>query len=110
SNNQVGKDQAQNIVRQWKDKLHLDVPLEVQESKLVRERLTNRDYSICVSDWIGDYNDPSTFTDMYLSTSDNNNAGWENTEYDRLAHEAAQTLDAQKRLRLLEKAERLFLQ
>ena len=54
--------------------LNLDVPLEVQESKLVRERLNKRDYSICVSDWIGDYNDPSTFTDMYLSNSDNNNA------------------------------------
>src|SRR5205814_7298653 len=65
--NQVGKDEAQNLVKQWKDNLHLEIPLEVQESKLVRERLTKKDYSICVSDWIGDYNDPSTFTDMYLS-------------------------------------------
>ena len=105
---QTGKDEAQNLVKQWKDKLNLDIPLECQESKLVRERLNKRDYSICVSDWIGDYGDPSTFTDMYLSNSDNNNAGWANAEYDKLLGDAAREIDAQKRLRLLEKAERIL--
>jgi len=105
---EIGKQQAQNLAKQWKDKLNLTIPLECQESKLVRERLTKHDYAICVSDWIGDYNDPSTFTDMYLSNSDNNNAGWANPQYDQLVHDAAREVDPQKRLRLLEKAEQIL--
>jgi oligopeptide transport system substrate-binding protein len=104
----TSKEMAQLLARQWKQKLNLDIPLENQETKTVRERLNNHDYSICVSDWIGDYNDPSTFTDMYLSNSDNNNCGWISAEYDRLCHDAAKEIDAQKRLRLLEKAEQIL--
>jgi oligopeptide transport system substrate-binding protein len=47
---------------------------------------------------------------MYLSNSDNNNAGWANDEYDRLLGEAVKEPDAQKRLRLLEKAESVLTQ
>jgi oligopeptide transport system substrate-binding protein len=33
----------------------------------------------------GDYVDPSTFLDVFLTDSGNNETGWSNAEYDRLA-------------------------
>src|SRR6185295_3220718 len=77
------KELAQNLSRQWKQRLNLDIPLESAEGKVRRERVNNKDYTLCTSDWYGDYNDPSTFTDKYRSNSDNNDSVWINKEFDR---------------------------
>ncbi len=105
---QTSKDEAQFLVSQWKEKLNLEIPLEAQENKIVRDRLHKQDFGICVSDWIGDYNDPSTFTDLFLSNSDNNNGKWASATYDDLVHKSVKELDAQKRLRILEQAENII--
>src|SRR5439155_6538673 len=103
------KEQAQNLTRQWSEKLGLRIPLESAEAKIRRQRVNDKDFSICNSDWIGDYGDPSTFTDMYQTNSDNNNSGWSNAAYDKLVFDAAREADVQKRLRFLEKAESILL-
>jgi oligopeptide transport system substrate-binding protein len=103
------KEVAQNLTRQWNEKLGLRIPLEAAEGKIRRQRVNDKDFSICVSDWIGDYGDPSTFTDMYQTHSDNNNSGWGNPEYDQLVQDAAREPDEQKRLRMIEKAESILL-
>lgn len=105
----TSKELAQNLSRQWKQRLNLDIPLESAEGKVRRERVNNKDYTLCTSDWYGDYADPSTFTDKYRSNSDNNDSVWINKEFDRLIFEATKEPDEQKRLRLLEKAETLLL-
>jgi oligopeptide transport system substrate-binding protein len=108
SGNATSKMLAENIVRQWKQNLNLDIPLEQVELKIANQQIKQKNYSIAVSDWIGDYDDPSTFTDKYLSTSVNNDSGWTRPQYDTLVHAAATEPDPQKRLRLLEKAERMI--
>ena len=62
----------------------------------------------CRASWTGDYNDPSTFTDKYLSNAVNNDSAWESPEFDALVHQAAREADQPKRLRLLEQAERMI--
>jgi oligopeptide transport system substrate-binding protein len=104
------KELAQNLTRQWKQKLNLDIPLESAELKVRRQRINDRDYTICSADWIGDYGDPSTFTDKYRSNSENNDSVWISKEYDRLVFEATKEADEQKRLRLLENAEKILLE
>lgn len=108
SETQAGREAAQNYVGQWKRNLGLDIPLEGLERKIARARLNDKDYTLAGSNWYGDYNDPSTFTDKYRSTSENNDAGWISPEYDGLLDAAAMEADEQKRLRILEKAERLL--
>ena len=99
---------SQNISNQWKANLGLDIPIEQQEAKIRRQRVNDKDFSLAIGDWIGDYQDPSTFTDKMLSTSANNDCGWINTEFDALCAAAAKESDPQKRYRLLEKANRLI--
>jgi oligopeptide transport system substrate-binding protein len=102
------KELAENYTRQWKQNLNVDMPLMQVESSTAKELLKQKDYAIAGSNWSGDYNDPSTFTDKYLSTSINNDSGWVNPEFDQLLKNATKEADAQKRLRILEKAERLI--
>jgi oligopeptide transport system substrate-binding protein len=60
--------------------------------------------------WGGDYLDPNTFLDMYVTNGENNNTGFSSAEYDRLIAEAANELDVKKRMALLERAERLLME
>src|SRR5437870_6547697 len=99
---------AQNISNQWKANLGLDIPIEQQESKIRRQRMNDKDFSIGIGDWIGDYQDPSTFTDKMRSTSANNESGWVDKDFDALLDAAAREADPQKRYRLLEKANRII--
>jgi oligopeptide transport system substrate-binding protein len=99
---------SQNIANQWRVNLGIDVPLEQIESKTGRQRVNDKDYSLSIGNWFGDYQDPSTFTDKYLSTSANNDSAWVNPEFDRLCAAATREADAEARYRLLERANRLI--
>ncbi len=101
-------DVAQIVRRQWQNNLGVDLELEGVEVKIFGERLHNKDYSIARASWIGDYNDPSTFTDKYLSVSENNDSAWNNAAYDNLCAEAAVETDPVKRLALFAQAEKML--
>lgn len=101
---------AQIVRRQWQEQLGIDVTLEGVEGKVFGERLHTQQYAIARASWIGDYNDVSTFTDKYLSVSENNDSKWSNATYDKLCHDAAIEPDAAKRLVMLAEAEALLLQ
>jgi oligopeptide transport system substrate-binding protein len=99
---------CQNIANQWRANLGINVPLEQQESKTAKDRLKDKNYSIATANWFGDYPDPSTFTDKYLSTAVNNDSGWNNREFDALCDQATREPDAVTRYDLLERANRLI--
>jgi oligopeptide transport system substrate-binding protein len=100
---------AQIVQHQWRNNLHLDFSLTSTELKILGDRLRTKDYAIARASWIGDYDDPSTFTDKYLSNSDNNDSGWLNPQYDSFCHDAAYERDPARRLKLLAQAENLLL-
>ncbi len=100
---------AENVRRQWLEKLGVDVKLEGIEIKMFRERLHNKDYAVARASWFGDYNDPSTFSDKYKSDSENNDSGWINPAYDELCKKADVEPDREKRLHYFEQAENILL-
>lgn len=102
-------DVAQLVRRQWLENLGVDVKLEGLEVKIFRQRLHTGDFAIARASWFGDYNDPSTYTDKYLSTSGNNDSSWKNAEYDSLCAQAAVEPDNAKRMVLFSKAEGILL-
>lgn len=105
----TSREMAQALARQWKQVLNIDMPLESLERKGLRQRVNDRDYTIIAANWIGDYGDPSTFTDKYRSNSENNDSVWINKGYDQLVFQATKEPDPAKRLRLLEQAEHILL-
>jgi oligopeptide transport system substrate-binding protein len=100
---------AEYVTKQWKDNLNLDIQMEGVEIAEFRERLHNKKYAIARASWYGDYNDLSTFTDKYLSTSDNNDTGWGDPKYDDLCTQATLEPDPIKRTALLQQAETILL-
>jgi oligopeptide transport system substrate-binding protein len=71
--------------------------------------MSKLDYDLMRSSWIGDYNDPNTFLDLFLSTGGNNRTGWRDEVYDQLIQAANATLERQPRFELLAKAEARLL-
>ena len=63
---------------------------------------------IARSGWFGDYNDPTTFLDMFIKGHQQNDGDYDNPEYNRLMKEASQTLDPKKRMELLTQAETIL--
>lgn len=72
----------------WKKNLGAEVSLQNQERKVVLDNINNGQYSVAFSRWLADYNDPSTFLNVFRSTSSENSAKYANEHYDRLLHQA----------------------
>ncbi len=66
-------------------------------------------YDISRSMWIGDFNDPNTFMDLFLSNNGNNRTGWTNAAYDSLMRQANQQIDLRRRADLLRRAETILV-
>lgn len=100
---------AQLIQAQWTRNLGIDVGLRNEEwnSYLASQRQLN--YAVSRSGWIGDYVDPNTFLDMFVSTSAMNQTGWANARYDELVAGAAREPDPKRRMQMLHDAEQILL-
>jgi len=111
-NNDVGQhgDIAQVIRREWQVNLGVDLSLEGTEIKVYGDHLHQHEFAVARASWYGDYDDPSTFTDVYKSTSENNNPSWKSPEYDALLKQAEMTTDINERLKILSRAENLLLE
>ena len=59
--------------------------------------------------WVGDYNDPDTFLNQFVTGSPQNNPSFSNTEYDALILEATKTTDNNLRFAAFAKAEKILL-
>ena len=100
---------AEAVQEMWRRDLGVEVKLLNQEYKVVlSERRAGR-YQILLSDWVGDYLDPTTFLELWRSDSGNNHTGWGSPEYDALLFTAARTTGAAERTAQLQKAEALML-
>ena len=100
---------AVELQSMWRETLGVNVNLVRQEWKVYLNSLSLLDYDIARSSWVGDYPDPNTFLDMFLTGGGNNRTGWSSPEYDRLIAESARELDPGKRLEILRQAEDLLI-
>ena len=100
---------AEAIQQMWKQKLNINVRLLNQDWKVYLASRRARDYQIARASWIGDYNDPNTFLDLWTSYSGNNHSGWSNEDYDQLIKQAGRTLDPHQRLEFFQQAETLLV-
>jgi ABC-type oligopeptide transport system substrate-binding subunit len=99
---------AEFLQRQWHDVLGVDIGLANQEWKTFLKKLHAMDYQLTRSGWIGDYVDPNTFLEMWVSGGGNNETGYANDDYDALITRASQERDAKTRARLLADAEAML--
>lgn len=104
------RDIAEVIADAWAKNLGIRAKLSNQEWKVYLDTQSSLDYDVSRSAWIGDYADPNTFIDLFLSGGDNNKTGWSNAEYDELVQRANVTSDATERFALMAQAEAVLLE
>jgi oligopeptide transport system substrate-binding protein len=107
---QTHKDIAEVLANDWKRHLGIKVKLLNQEWKVYLDSQKNMDYEVSRSAWIGDYADPNTFLDMFVSGGENNRTGWGNPRYDELIRLAASEPDKAHRLEHFVAAETVLLE
>ncbi|MCB1754569.1 MAG: peptide ABC transporter substrate-binding protein [Gammaproteobacteria bacterium] len=98
------------IASMWKKTFNAKVKLINEEWKVYLEtRKQKQATQVFRAGWIGDYNDPYTFLELFLSDSGLNDVGFDSGEYDKLLAEASLASDADTRKQMLQQAERIFL-
>jgi oligopeptide transport system substrate-binding protein len=98
---------AEVAQQQWKRELGIDIALQNQEFKVFMVNTQSLEYEIARGGWIGDYLDPNSFLEIWISGSGNNRTGFASATYDSLIRRAAATLDPAERMRLLADCERI---
>ncbi|MFC3906228.1 peptide ABC transporter substrate-binding protein [uncultured Clostridium sp.] len=102
------KDICQIIQQNWAE-IGVNVELTNQEWAVFLNTRQQGDYQISRHGWIGDYVDPMTFLDMWVTGGGNNDCGFSNAEYDKLISDAKVETDAAKRTEMLRKAEDILM-
>lgn len=83
----------------------INVELVSQEWSTFLNSRKNGDYDIARNGWLGDYNDPISFLDMWVTGGGNNDAQWSNAEYDALIEEIKASSDQTVRMEKMHAAE-----
>jgi oligopeptide transport system substrate-binding protein len=109
SEGELNEGVAVELQSMWKEVLGVTVQLARQEWKVYLNSLGSLDYGIARSSWVGDYPDPNTFLDLFLSESGNNRTGWSNSSYDALIHAAAAESDPIQRFAIMRRAEEFLV-
>ena len=100
---------AVELQAMFKRELGISVLLAKQEWAVYLNSLSSLDYDFCRSSWVGDYLDPNTFLDMFVTGGGNNNCGWSNKRYDDIIALAAKEPDGAKRFDQFREAETILI-
>ena len=92
----------------WQRNLGVVVKLENQEWKVYLKQLQNNPPAIFRLGWGADYPDPDNFMKLFTANSGNNHTRWKNKKYDQLLELAARELDARKRAKLYDEAQKIL--
>lgn len=95
--------------KQWQRELGINVTLRNEEWASAQSTQQQMDFTISRRAWGGDYLDPNTYLDLFVTGGENNSTGFSNAEYDKLIADAAREPDEAKRMQMLERAERILM-
>ncbi|HLO03816.1 MAG TPA: peptide ABC transporter substrate-binding protein [Symbiobacteriaceae bacterium] len=104
--NETHKAVSEALIEMWKKNLGItELKATNMEFKTLLDKRKSGEYTISRAGWFGDYLDPMTYLDMWLTGGGNNDAHWSNKEYDALIKTAQTTTDVKARFEAMHKAE-----
>ncbi len=105
----LDQDIAVELQNMFRRDLVVTIQLARQEWTVYLNSQQTLDYDFSRSSWVGDYNDPNTFLDMFVTGGGNNNTGWSNARYDELIASAGRENDRDKRFAIFREAEKILV-
>jgi oligopeptide transport system substrate-binding protein len=106
----TARDAATFFQSQFEDNLGAKIDVKIQPFDRKLELESNGEFQLSYQGWGADYNDPMTFLDLWETDSPFNTGGYSNERYDELIQQAKTETDADKRMQLMQEAEKLLVE
>jgi len=103
------KSLCEAIQQMWKKNLGITCTFKGEEWGVFKADRVALNYDVALAAWSGDYMDPNTFLDMYVTGAGNSQTGWSNKSYDALIAKAKTTADPKARMATLHAAEKILM-
>jgi oligopeptide transport system substrate-binding protein len=100
---------AEAIMQMWSENLGITVEIATMDWATFQGYRKTTDSEIARQGWIGDYTDPATFFDLFVSTAGTNDGHYNNAEYDALVIGARTEMDPVKRMDMYHQAETIIM-
>lgn len=100
---------AEFICEQWKTHLGIRCIPEGHEWETYLAARRTGQFELARAGWAGDYQDPTTFLDIFISDTAMNDARYSNHEYDELLRKASTMPCGPERMNVLSDAEQLLI-
>jgi oligopeptide transport system substrate-binding protein len=112
---QARNDEVQPVVMEavqemWRSELGVRVTLATLEQKTWLQNQQTLNYSVSTAGWAGDFMDPVTFLDLFVTGGGNNWTGWGDGAYDRMIAAAAEAREPPARMEAFQGAEAYLLE
>lgn len=104
---EVNQRVATVIQDQWRKAFGIEVKLVNKENKVHREQMKAGNFEIGRASWIGDFNDPINFLEVFKGGL--NTSKWENQEFLDLLAQSSKEGDVAKRKEILKKADAIVM-
>lgn len=104
-----GQDVATFLQAQFRENMGADLNITQLPFDAKLEREERSEFQVSFNGWIADYNDPSTFMDLYTTNNPFNTSGFSNERYDELVNGAQGNPENQERMQAFREAEELLI-
>jgi oligopeptide transport system substrate-binding protein len=109
ANRGTGEEVAAEMQALWKRDLGItSIQLRAQEWKVYLNTQELMDFDLELGAWIGDYSDPQTFIDMFVTGGGNNDTGWGDPQFDQMLATSENTADPAARMKILSDMEKIL--
>jgi len=98
------------MISQWKTNLGIDVEAEPMPGKARIEKMRSKNFDLVLAGWSADYNDASTFLDMWYDGSPFNDVNYNSAAYTKNLLDSQKETDMAKRSKLLLDAEKQLIE
>ncbi|MDU5083455.1 peptide ABC transporter substrate-binding protein [uncultured Tissierella sp.] len=112
---EYSKKSAEWLLQQWKEKLGVEIKIDMIEWNVMWDRVHAGDYDICTSGWGPYYNDPNGLLELYEPVNgyfNSDKSGWSGPDADKFAEilaKASNSPDNQERAELFVEAEKILV-
>ena len=101
---------AQTLQDQWLKAFNIQIALEGLEPKIYFDRISTKDYTLALGEWIADFEDPINFLEVFKDRDvGTNNTHWENSSYTELLKAANSCPSPESRLQMLSQSEHILI-
>ncbi len=109
SSNEIAKNVTVASQAIYKESLDfIDINLSKMEWKALQDNRKQGKYQAVLASWCADYNEPTTFLNIFKTGNENNRSRYHNTAYDALLEQAINTADSTERQKLYAQAEMIL--